>query len=69
MITEHLENFKRVFWKDTHVGQQVFIEGSYNGKFRAYGFHTVHSKENRELKNPRLGKTFPQPDECLLVRS
>jgi hypothetical protein len=62
------ENFITTKWEDVTEGQEVFIEGTHLGNFRAYGPHWIDSVSERRLINSR-GVTFLEYPEDLLVRA
>lgn len=59
------EEFVDLPWADAEVGQTVWLRGTHDGRFRAYGPHVVHSVEKRKLRNSR-GSVFMHYAEDLL---
>ena len=66
-----MNNWEPIKWIDTIQGQLVWISGTHNGKFRAYGPHTVVDPTKRLLASGTSvckGTQFMHYTENLLVR-
>ena len=71
MSVEPLDvNWQRLPWSKATKGQDVRLHGTDNGKFKAYGPHTVHDPSKRQLARgtPKVkGAVFMHYSEDLLI--
>jgi hypothetical protein len=59
--------YKSILWKDTEVGQVVYLAGTYKKGFKAYGPHRVLDPIRRCLMSINTNRKFLHFPEDLLV--
>ena len=75
--------FNKYLWKDAKVGDKVYLAGNKTPIFSneqgglrvspkqapfAYGPHTIHDIEKRQLLSGNNGKVFNEPEDTLLSK-
>jgi len=60
------EEFEPVKWKDVRQGYTIYLQGTQQGRFYAYGPHIVVSETEKQLENPRTHARYLHYAEELL---
>lgn len=55
-------------WEEVENGDVVYLSGTHNGKFRAYGPHRVVNKYGRSLRNMKDVMFVHYAEDLLKVR-
>lgn len=61
------KGFQRVPWSQAIEGRNVYLEGTDNGKFYAYGPHLVIDKDRRILQAANTNNQFTHRPEELMI--
>jgi len=70
--SEYPEKWEQILWEDVTPGQKVWLRGTHEGEFKAYGPHEVVSVASRSLLSGtpgREGNQFVHMAEDLLIRT
>lgn len=68
MLLYEIRIFESVEWKQVTHGEIVWLRGSHNDRFRAYGPHTVVDREKRTLKGKHGGDFTHYPEDLLILK-
>jgi len=70
LVMTNTHHWRPLSWSEAKKGQPVWLRGTHDGVFRAYGPHIVHDTERRQLESgtpERKGQVFTHYAEELLV--
>jgi len=59
-------DYKSIKWEDTKVGDVIWLAGTYQGQFKAYGPHIVVDPIRRCLLNSKDIKFLHFPEDLLV---
>lgn len=57
--------FESIKWKDIKENQVIWLKGTYQGEFKAYGPHTIINPKERLLENSEGEKFLHFPEDLL----